>query len=159
MEKLNDKELYEELKRVGSTIETSERHTLESPFIDSIVGTLDFFGVGQAHLALTNTVLRQDKIKIYDFLGLALCGRLNIVDDPISNRNFVESIRTLSDLYIKQSHVGGFGWWLRGHDLDIEKPSHCEDCIKSYNEWHNQTPQERAKEQEELKKMYGGNVF
>lgn len=160
MEKHNsDEELYDELKRVGQTIETSERHTLESPFIDSIVGTLDYYGVSQAHLQMTYTVLHQDKIKIYDYLGLGLRGNLNSVEDQVSNRNFQEAIRTLAKLYIKQKHVGGFGWWLRGHDLDIEEPSHCEDCIKSYDEWHNQSPQERRKEQEDLKKMYGGNVF
>ena len=159
MVKRNDKELYDELKRVGQTIEKEERHTLESPFIDSIVGTLDFFGVGKAHLQMTYTVLHQDKMKIYDYLGLALRGNLNTDDDPISNRNFNEAIRTLTELYIKQKHVGGFGWWLRGHDLDVEKPSHCDDCIKSYNEWHNQSPKQRRDEQEERKKMYGGNIF
>ncbi|NIS94627.1 MAG: hypothetical protein GTN97_01660, partial [Nitrosopumilaceae archaeon] len=46
----NDKELYEELKRVGHTIEQEDRHTLESPFIDSIVGTLDYYGVSRKHL-------------------------------------------------------------------------------------------------------------
>lgn len=155
----NDKELYDELKKVGQTIEQSERHTLESPFIDSIVATLDYYGVGQAHLQATNTILRQDKMKIYDFLGLALRGNLNTDEDQVSNRNFNEAVRTLTKLYIKQGHVGGFAWWLRGHDLDIEKPSHCDDCIKSYDDWHNQTPQQRRKEQEDRRKMYGGNIF
>ncbi len=159
MEELNDKQLYEQLKTVGHAVEKDERHSLESPFIDSIVGTLDYFGVGRKHLVITNTILREDRIKIYDYLGLCLNGSLDLPEDPISNRNLRETIRKLAKLYIEQKHVGGFGWWLRGHDLDIEQPCRCEDCIKSYDNWHNETPKQRAKAQQDLKKMFGGNVF
>ena len=37
--------------------------------------------------------------------------------------------------------------------------SRCEDCIKSYNDWHNQTPEERLKEQQEREKLFGGNIL
>jgi len=43
--------------------------------------------------------------------------------------------------------------------MDIEEPSRCEDCIKSYNDWHNQTPEERLKEQQEREKLFGGNIL
>ena len=163
MEKHNkhnkDKGLYDQLVKVGSAIEQSDKHTLESPFIDSIVGTLQYYGVGQTHLNISYTVLRQDKLKIYDFIGLAMSDRLNLADDPVSSKNMVDIATKLAKLYIAQKHVGGFGWWLRGHDLDIEEPNHCKDCIKSYDEWHNETPKQRRQYQEDMKKMYGGNIF
>ena len=152
MKELNDNQLYQQLKAVGNTVEPSERHTLESPFIESIVGTLEYYGVDDRHLNICNSILRKDKLKIYDFLGIIFRGGINSVDDQVSNRNLHEGIRTLIKVYILQKDVGGFGWWLRGHDLDVEKPSHCDDCIKSYNEWHNQTPHQRKKEQDDLKK-------
>jgi len=43
--------------------------------------------------------------------------------------------------------------------MDIEEPSRCEDCIKSYNDWHNQTPEERLKEQQKREKLFGGNIL
>lgn len=153
MKELNDLQLYEQLKEVGSTVEPSERHTLESPFIESIVGTLEYFGVDDVHLRTCNSILRHDKLKIYDFLGVVFRGGINLYDSEVSNRNLHEAVKTLIEIYILQKNVGGFGWWLRGHDLDIEKPSHCDDCIRSYNEWHNQTPQQRQKEHDDLKKQ------
>ena len=158
-EPINNKQLYEQLKEVGNAIEKSEEHTLESPFIDSIVATLEYFGVNETHLDVANTVLRQDKMKIYDFLGLALSGRFTIVDDPVANKVFVRVIEKLVKLYIKQRHVGGFGWWLRGHDLELEEPQRCDDCIKSYEDWHNESPQDRRKNQERMQELYGGNIF
>jgi len=153
MKELNDKQLYDQLKLVGDTVESSDRHKLESPFIDSIVGTLEYYGVDDRHLNTCNVILRQDKLKIYDFLGVVFRGGINLFDSEVSNKNLHEGIRKLIEVYILQKDVGGFGWWLRGHDLDVEKPSHCDDCIKSYNEWHNQTPKQRHKEQEDLKKQ------
>ncbi len=153
MKELNTKQLYEQLKLVGSTIETSEQHKLESPFIDSIVGTLEYFGVNQRVLDISNTVLRQDKIKIYDFLGVILRGGLNDQVDEVSNKNLAKGARKISEVYIEQKNLGGFGWWLRGHDFDIEEPHRCEDCIRSYNEWHSQSPHERQQEQDDLKKQ------
>ncbi len=153
MKELNDQQLYAQLKLVGSTVETSEKHKLESPFIDSIVGTLDYFGVSEHTLRVCNTILRQDKIKIYDFLGIVLRGGINHYEDQVSNANLHDGIRKIIQVYILQKNVGGFGWWLRGHDFDVEEASHCDDCIKSYNEWHNQSPQQRRKEYDDLKKQ------
>jgi len=151
MKELNDKQLYEQLKAVGSTIETSDQHKLESPFIDSIVGTLEYFGVNERALHISNIVLRQDKIKIYDFLGVILRGGLNDSEDEVSNKNMHNGARKIIQVYIEQKNLGGFGWWLRGHDFDIEEPHRCEDCIKSYNNWHNESPQQRHKRAEDLK--------
>ena len=153
MKELNDNQLYQQLQEVGDTVEASERHTLESPFIESIVGTLEYFGVDSIHLRTCNSILRYDKLKIYDFLGVVFRGGINLSDSEVSNKNLHEAVRTLIEIYILQKNVGGFGWWLRGHDLDVEKPHHCDDCIKSYNEWHNQSPEQRRKEHDDLKKQ------
>ena len=152
MKELNDKQLYEQLKAVGSTIETSDQHKLESPFIDSIVGTLEYFGVNDRVLQISNIVLRQDKIKIFDFLGVILRGGMNDSVDEVSNKNLHDGIRKIIQVYIEQKNVGGFGWWLRGHDFDHEEPHRCVDCIRSYDEWSKETPEQRHKQAEDLKK-------
>jgi hypothetical protein len=129
--------LYEELKKVGSQVEGLESiNKLESPFIDSIVATLDYFNVGNTHLKLTNQVLSQERMKIVDYLGMSFSGRYDLKENEAENFNFHQIITKMVKLYILQKDVGGFAWWLRGHDLDIEKPSYCKDCITSYEEWH-----------------------
>lgn len=128
--------LYEELKLVGSEIESGSINKLESPFIDTIVATLDYFNVSKTHKNHAKYVLSKERMKVVDYLGLALSGRLDIPNDESSNFNLKQIIITMSKLYILQKNVGGFAWWLRGHDLDIEEPSKCEDCIESYSNWH-----------------------
>ena len=44
-------------------------------------------------------------------------------------------IYNMAKLYIAQKNLGGFAWWLRGHDLDVETPARCQDCIESYKNW------------------------
>jgi len=39
-----ENEVYLELKEIGSIVETELTNKLESPFIDTIVATLDYFG-------------------------------------------------------------------------------------------------------------------
>ena len=138
-----DQELYDELKKVGSQIELDSINKLESPFIDSIVATLEYFNVTKSHLKLTSYLLKVERLKIVDYLGMAFSDRYNLKNHEAGNFNFKEIIRTMIKLYIAQKNVGGFAWWLRGHDLDIEKPSYCKDCIESYANWH--------KEQVEMK--------
>jgi hypothetical protein len=129
--------LYEELKTVGSEIENLESiNKLESPFIDSIVATLDYFNVSPKHLKLTKYYLSVERMKIVDFLGMAYTNRFNLENDEAGNFNFHQIIEKMVQIYIHQKDVGGFAWWLRGHDLDIEKPHRCEDCIESYKSWH-----------------------
>ena len=132
-----DNQLYQELKQVGSDIEKHESiNKLESPFIDSLVATLDYFNVSPKHLKLTNYLLKVERMKIVDYLGMAFTDRFNLKNDEAGNFNFKQIISTMVKLYVLQKNVGGFAWWLRGHDLDIEKPSYCKDCIESYATWH-----------------------
>lgn len=129
--------LYEELKTVGSEIENLESiNKLESPFIDSIVATLDYFNVSVDHLKLTKYYLTVERMKIVDFLGMSFKGDFNLENDEAGNFNFHQIITKMVQIYIHQKDVGGFAWWLRGHDLDIEKPHRCKDCIESYKTWH-----------------------
>ena len=131
-----ENQTYEELKTVGSKVENLESiNKLESPFIDSIVATLDYFNVEPKHLKLTKYVLSVERMKIVDYLGMAFTGRFDLPNDEAGNFNFHQIISKMVTLYIEQKNVGGFAWWLKGHDLDIEKPSYCKNCIDSYANW------------------------
>ena len=154
-----DKELHSKLLTCGRSIEKNTTHSLEKPFVETIYETLSYFGCTKGQLGLVAFDLSTAKYKIFDWLGMAYTGRIDDPNDESASISAHNIIEKMIKLYILQSHVGGFAWWLRGHDLDVEEPSRCEDCIKSYNEWHNQTDEERLHEQEELEKLYGGNVF
>jgi len=132
-----EKTIYEELKLVGSEIETETCNQLESPFIDTVIATLDFFNVNERQMKISQILLGQDKIKVYDYLCMGICGRLDLMGNENNTDNgiFRKAIMTFAKLYLLQKDVGGFAWWLRGHDLDIEEPSRCEDCIQSYANW------------------------
>ncbi len=154
-----NKELHSQLLSCGKSIERSNVHGLEKPFVETILATLDFFGATKAQLGLVHFDLVQAQYKIFDWLGMAYTGRIEDPNDSSATKSVHDCIENMIKLYLAQKHVGGFAWWLRGHDLQVEKPSRCVDCIKSYDDWHNQTDEERQKEQDDLEKLYGGNVF
>jgi len=134
--------LHKELLEVGQRIEKRQTHELEPPFLTSILGTLEYYGASIEQMTLAKFDLCVAKYKIYDWLGMAYTGRYQMIQDPLASQTFFETIEKLVKLYVLMQDVGGFGWFLRGHDLDIEEPHKCEDCIKSYKGW---------KEEESLK--------
>lgn len=154
-----DHDLHSKLLEVGRKLEKHTTHSLENPFVETILSTLEYFGASQAQLSLVAFDLIKAKYKIWDWLGMAYSGRIEDPNNSSSTTSAHNCIEKMVKLYIFQNHVGGFAWWLRGHDLDIEEPSRCEDCIKSYDQWHNRTPQEIKQEQEDMKKLYGDNIF
>lgn len=117
----------------GKTIEKGVTHALEPPFVDAILGTLEYFGAGGDDYAMAAFDLKVAKYKIYDWLAMCCRGRLG-EDSPLN----AVIIPKLAKLYLAQKNVGGFAWWLCGHDLECEEPSHCEDCINSYNNRRNE---------------------
>jgi hypothetical protein len=148
-----NKEKHEQLIAVGRKIEKGIAHKLEPPFVDSILGTLDFFGASSQEMQQFNIDLKLAKFKIWDFLGM------NYDSKYIQSKPVFVGFDKLVDLYIKMEHVGGFAWFLRGHDLEIEEPEKCEDCIKSFEDYDSKSPAQLAKEQEEMLAFYGGNVI
>ncbi len=137
------------LIEIGRTLEKSQTHELEPPFIESILGTLEFFGAGAPELAQFKSDLGFARFKIWDFLGM------NYDSEYMQSKPVFVGLDKLVDLYIRMENVGGFAWFLRGHDLQIEEPKKCEDCIKSYEEWHDQTPEDRVAEQREMQEFFG----
>lgn len=133
-----NKELHSKLLSCGKSLERSQCHTLEKPFVETIVATLDFFGCTRSQLGLVVFDLVQAKYKIFDWLGMAYTGRIEDPNNEIATKQAHDVIEKMIKLYIEQKHVGGFAWWLRGHDLEVEEPSRCEDCIKSYDEWRSE---------------------
>ena len=155
-----DEKLHSKLLTCGRSLEKkSNVHGLEKPFVETILATLDYFGASKAQLGLVHFDLVQAQYKIFDWLGMAYTGRIEDPNDSSATKSVHDCIENMIKLYLAQKHVGGFAWWLRGHDLQVEKPNRCVDCIKSYDDWHNQTDEERQKEQDDLEKLYGGNVF
>jgi hypothetical protein len=77
--------------------------------------------------------LKVAKYRIFDWLGMAYTGRL----DAKKGSELFSGIEKMVKLYVLQKNVGGFCWFLRGHDLDVSyKPVfRCPDCIKSYKYW------------------------
>ena len=147
-----NEEKHHQLLEVGRKIEKGVTHPLEAPFIDSILGTLDFFGLEGADLKQAAWDLKVAKYKIWDWLGFSYDSKY------LQDRPGFDGFVKLVDLYIKMKDVGGFAWFLRGHDLEIEEPKKCADCIKSYKEWHSKSPEQLAKEQKEMEEFYGGVI-
>jgi len=143
---------HEKLLEVGRKLEKKQTHQLEMPFVESIMGTLEFFGADSADLGQIKMDLCFAKFKLWDAMGMWYSSAY------FQSKPIYVGIDKLVDLYIRMNHVGGFGWFLRGHDLDIEEPKHCDDCIKSYEEWHNETPEQRAEKQKEMEEFYGPTI-
>jgi len=137
------------LLEAGKRLEKKQTHQLEPPFVESILGTLEFFGADGKDMNQFKIDLIAAKYKIWDFLGM------NYDSEYMQSKPVFQGLDKLVDLYIRMEDVGGFAWFLRGHDLQIEEPKKCEDCIKSYDDWHNQTPEERMAEQKEMEKVFG----
>ena len=123
--------LWHELVTTGKKLETRTTHNLPRPFVNTILGTLEYFGASQRQLKSAYFDLIIAKYKIYDWLGMCLTGRL----DTEKTDRLYTCIEKMTELYIKQEHVGGWAWWLRGHDMDVSTIFKCQDCIQSYDEW------------------------
>lgn len=131
-----NKELHSQLIDVGKKLERGSTHRLEEPFIETLLATLEYYGASQNQLRQVHFDLVKARYKIFDALGMWYTGRL---EDPNNTVSQVQDcLEKMVRLYILQSDVGGFAWFLRGHDLDIEEPVRCEDCIKSYHDWRNE---------------------
>lgn len=125
--------MHEELIKVGKEIEPGTpddpTNKMPIPMTTAIVETLRFFGLDDSGCQLAYWDLQKAKYRIWDWLGMAYTGRLDAKGVTF------EGIEKLVKLYILQKDVGGFCWFLRGHDLDVEEPHRCEDCIESYKDW------------------------
>ena len=133
-----DNKLWRELIKVGKEIERGvilQDGTLDPvndmpyPMISVIVETLRYYGLDDTHCKLAYWDLLTAKYRIWDWLGMVYNGRLDATGVTF------KGIEKLVKLYILQKDVGGFCWFLRGHDLDVEEPHRCEDCIESYKSW------------------------
>ncbi len=140
---------HEKMLAIGRKLEKKQTHQLEQPFVETIMQTLEFFGADGRDLGQIKIDLCLAKYKIWDAMGMWYSS------EYFQSKPIYRGIDKLVDVYIKQNHVGGFAWFLRGHDLECEEPHRCEDCIKSYDDWHNQTPEERMEDQKEMEKFYG----
>lgn len=153
-EQIYDSHLHYTLLEIGRKLEKKTTHQLEEPFIETIVQTLEYYGASDNQLKQISFDLNFAKYKIFDWLGMCYTGRL----DAEKNSSVFQCIEKMVKLYVLQKHVGGFAWFLRGHDLDVQDVERCKDCIKSYDNWHNETPEQRQKNQEEKEKFYGGRI-
>jgi hypothetical protein len=144
---------HQELLAVGRKLEKGIAHKLDEPFVDSLLGTLEFFNASDAEMKQFIFDLKVAKYKIWDFLGM------NYDSHYMQEQPVFVGIEKLVDLYIKMEDVGGFAWFLRGHDLQIEEPKKCDHCIESYNDYKSKSPEQLAKEQQEMLDFYGGNII
>ena len=133
-----DNKLWRELIKVGKEIERGVLlpdgtldpvHDMPYPMISVIVETLRYYGLDDSHCKLAYWDLQTAKYRIWDWLGMIYNGRLDATGITF------KGIEKLVKLYVLQKDVGVFCWFLRGHDLDVEEPRRCEDCIESYKSW------------------------
>ena len=130
-----DRKLWNELISIGRRIEPNNAgenfgvNKLSKPFLHAIMGTLQYYGATEKQLNQTWQDLAIARYRIWDWLGMCYTGAL-----WADGRTFT-CIENMVKLYIAQEDVGGFCWWLRGHDLDVEEPRRCGDCINSYRNW------------------------
>ena len=119
---------------VGHNLESNTKnleHELPAPFVETIIQTLAVYGASQATISQAAFDLTEAKYRIFDWLGMCLTGRLEV--DP--SHGVYQCIVNMVKLYIAQKHVGGWAWWLRGHDMFVQDPEYCKDCIDSYEGW------------------------
>lgn len=182
LEKLVDMKLHAQLLKVGRSIEKKTTHQLEPEIIEGIIATFDIMGASDGHLFQMTmdlmpsgheyisqyrkkrfVVPMHPQYKIFDWLGMMYTGRC--INEKPEDKIVFDIIEMMVKHYVAMKHVGGWAWSYRGHiDLDYEmrtKPKksqngvHCKDCCDSYDHWHNQTPEERQKSQDELVEMFG----
>jgi hypothetical protein len=131
-----DSKTHHELLRIGKEVEKGTKgneivNTMPTPMINAIVETLRYFGLSDVSARQAYWDLKVARFRIYDWLGMCYTGRLEVKPDS----QVFKCVKMLVKLYIDMKDVGGFCWFLRGHDLEVEEPHKCEDCIKSYKEW------------------------
>ena len=130
-----DSKLHHQLMKVGKTLEKGVNgdtiHEMPRPMINAIVETLRYYGLDDSMAKMAYWDLLVAKYRIWDWLGMAYTGRL----EAKKGSRLFGCIENMVKLYIAQKDVGGFCWFLRGHDLDVEEPHKCNDCIKSYKNW------------------------
>lgn len=127
--------LVELLEEHGRRLESGKTHGLEKPFIESIIGTMQYYGSNATQDSQAWFDLSEAKYRIFDWLMMQLNGRCEITGDEGATEAMRRLMKKFAVLYLEQKHVGGFAWWLRGHDMDVEEPGRCEDCIRSYDEY------------------------
>lgn len=125
-------ELKTILYQTGLAVEGTRQNTLETPFMETIVATLQYYDATREEIKEVLELVWIFKNLVSLWLSKLLERKLaSDVQDGIN----LEQVKKLARLYIAQKDVGGFVWWLRGHDMDIEEPSFCQDCIDSYKSW------------------------
>jgi len=177
-------ELHSKLLKVGREIEKDTTHNLEPEIIEGIIATFDHFGISDrrtyqmvvdlmptgheyvSQIQHTRFVPKMHpQYKIFDWLGFMYDGAYKVGDDD--DDLVFKIVERMVEHYIAMKHVGGWAWSYRGHidlemDLDNNEPyangKHCQDCIDSYESWHNQTNAERIAEQNELEEIYGPTI-
>ncbi len=162
-----DEKLWNELIRIGQEIEkgttgTSHEFPLEyeingvkkteldfadlhgnikfknNPMIEAIIKTLEYYGASENQIHQLRHDFYIARYRIFDALGMYYTGAL------WAKGRLFDCIEKMVKLYVLQKNVGGFCWWLRGHDLDVEEPRYCKDCIKSYENWTKEIPKGRT---------------
>lgn len=134
-----DRKLWNELIHIGKIIEpriegeTYGMNNLSKPFINAIMGTLQYYGATEKQLNQIHQDLAVARYRLWDWLGMCYTGAL------WAKGQTFKCIENMVKLYIYQENVGGFCWWLRDHDLDVEEPHRCGDCINSYRNWMKDT--------------------
>ena len=128
-----DRHLHNQLLKIGKEIELHRDgiNEMPTPMINAIVETLKYFGLDEHASKNVYWELKKARYRIWDWLGMAYTGRLEVEHDS----QVFQCIEKMVKLYIAQKDVGGFCWFLRGHDLEVEEPHRCEDCIRSYKSW------------------------
>lgn len=123
-------QLHEQLVTVGRKIEKGMTHELPDEMVECVLGTLYYYGAKSDLLSLVSFDLLRAKYKIWDWLGMCLTGRT----DERTDSSVYKCIEKMAKLYVDMENVGGWAWFLNGHDLDVEEPHKCNDCIESYKD-------------------------
>jgi len=140
-----DRKLWNKLIKIGRKLEprikgeTWGEHKLSTPHINAILGTLDYYGATRDQINLASHDLKIAKYRIWDWLGMCYTGALS--SGGCSKQTF-NCIENMVKLYVSMENVGGFAWFLKGHDLDVEEPKKCKHCISSYKSWMKEVKQQ-----------------
>ena len=124
--------------------DTSRIKVRPNPMIEVFINTMIYYGAGNDVVKQMKHDMYIARYRLWDLLGMYYTGALcNTQGIPINGQTF-ECVEKMVKLYIKMKDVGGFFWFLRGHDLDVEKPKRCKGCIKSYKDWVAEIPKKRS---------------
>ena len=126
MSEQKTEELRDSVVMEGKKIEHGIQNSLDPLYYNTVLGTLEYFGAGTGVLRLCVFDIKHAKYKIWDWLSMALGGRYGDGMIPVFEK--------LAKVYLEQRDVGGFAQFLAGHDLEIEEPHFCQDCIDTYRE-------------------------